>query len=215
MIVEVKVQSLGLDRASNTPVVILCEESGERVLPIWIGPGEASAIAMHLADMKFSRPLTHDLLVAVLNGLGGRLERVIISRVADATYFAEMVVRVGEDEISVDARPSDSIAVALRTNARIFANEALLERASIEMTDPEQVTDEETGAPGTGSGMSPPGSSSGFGTPAPGSPASQAPGSGPSDADQEEGSGPRAMGADELKEYLRRMNPEDFGRFSP
>jgi uncharacterized protein len=116
-------------------VVILREEEGERVLPIWIGPGEASAIAMHLADMKFSRPLTHDLLVSVLKGLGGRLDRVVISRVADATYFAELVVRVGEEEISVDARPSDSIAVALRTDARIYANEALLERASIEMSD--------------------------------------------------------------------------------
>jgi uncharacterized protein len=200
VIVEVKVQSLGLDRASNTPVVILCEEKGERVLPIWIGPGEASAIAMHLADMKFSRPLTHDLLVSVLNGLGGRLDRVIISRVADATYFAELVVRVGEHEISVDARPSDSIAVALRTNARIFANEALLERASIEMSDGDEVTDADLGPAAAGSGSAGTGGPSEFGSP----------GSGP-----DPGSTPRAMDADELKEYLRRMNPEDFGRFSP
>jgi uncharacterized protein len=187
MNVEVKVQSLGLDRASNTPVVILREEEGERVLPIWIGPGEASAIAMHLADMKFSRPLTHDLLVSVLNGLGGRLDRVVISRVTDATYFAELVVRVGDREISVDARPSDSIAVALRTDARIYANEALLELASIEMAE-EEVTDEEAPAAGgkpTGSGTS---------------------SAGPS---------PQAMDPEELEEYLRRMNPEDFGRFTP
>jgi len=200
VIVEVKVQSLGLDRASNTPVVILCEEKGERVLPIWIGPGEASAIAMHLADMKFSRPLTHDLLVSVLKGLGGRLDRVIISRVADATYFAELVVRVGDHEISVDARPSDSIAVALRTNARIFANEALLERASIEMSDGDEVADEDAGPAGAGSGPAGTGGSSEF----------VSPGSSP-----DPGSAPRAMDADELKEYLRRMNPEDFGRFSP
>jgi bifunctional DNase/RNase len=201
VIVEVKVQSLGLDRASNTPVVILREEDGERVLPIWIGPGEASAIAMHLADMKFSRPLTHDLLVSVLKGLGGRLDRVIISRVADATYFAEMVVRVGENEISVDARPSDSIAVALRTKARIFANEALLERATIEMSDGDEVLDAEPGPAVAGSGPSgTSGSPPGFGSPGSGT---------------DQGSTPRAMDADELKEYLRRMNPEDFGRFSP
>ncbi|CAN5703426.1 hypothetical protein BH23GEM11_BH23GEM11_11020 [soil metagenome] len=212
MIVEVKVQSLGLDRASNTPVVILSEEKGERVLPIWIGPGEASAIAMHLADMKFSRPLTHDLLVSVLKGLGGRLDRVIISRVADATYYAELVVSVGEHEISVDARPSDSIAVALRTNARIFANEALLERASIEMSDTDHLAGDAPGSTGAGSGTTGAGGASGFGSPGSGS---KSPDFGAKDSGPEPGSAPRAMDADELKEYLRRMNPEDFGRFTP
>ena len=77
LLVQVSVQSLGLDRASNTPVVILQEHGGERVLPIWIGPGEASAIAMELADMKFSRPLTHDLLASVV---GGCLAIVVIGR---------------------------------------------------------------------------------------------------------------------------------------
>jgi len=193
--VEVRVQSLGLDRASNTPVVILREQEGERVLPIWIGPGEASAIAMHLADMKFSRPLTHDLLVSVLNGLGGRLDRVIISRVTDATYFAELVVRVGEREISVDARPSDSIAVALRTEARIYANEALLELASIEMAEEEEVAESDA-VFGEGAGEKAAGKSPGPG----------AASTGPS---------AEAMDPEELEEYLRRMNPEDFGRFTP
>ncbi len=184
VLVEVKVQSLGLDRASNTPVVILQELEGERVLPIWIGPGEASAIAMQLADMKFSRPLTHDLLVAAVKGLGGRLKRVVISRVSDSTYFAELVIHREGEVIKVDARPSDSIAVALRSEARIFANDALLERASIEIAEEEEVE-------GEGHGVSP--SSKGEGS-------------------DEETAG---MDPDELKEYLRRMNPEDFGRFSP
>ena len=135
MLVEVKVQSLGLDRSSNTPVVILEETGGERVLPIWIGPGEASAIAMQLADMEFSRPLTHDLLVAVLNGLGGNLRKVVISRVEKNTYYAELIVHRNGEVISVDARPSDSIAIALRTKARIFAQDDLLERASIEIAE--------------------------------------------------------------------------------
>ena len=93
MLVQVSVQSLGLDRASNTPVVILQENDGDRVLPRWIGPGEASAIAMEMADMKFSRPLTHDLLASVVGGLGGALQKVVISRVEENTYFAEMIIR--------------------------------------------------------------------------------------------------------------------------
>lgn len=181
MLVEVKVQSLGLDRASNTPVVILQELDGERVLPIWIGPGEASAIAMQLAEMEFSRPLTHDLLLSVLKGLGGILERVVISRVADATYYAELIIKRNGQEVTVDARPSDSIAVALRSDARIFANDALLERASIEISEGEIESSDEGEA-----------------------------------GEEKRGEEEQPFSnAEELKEYLRRLNPEDFGRFSP
>ncbi len=175
MLVKVSVQSLGLDRASNTPVVILKERDGERVLPIWIGPGEASAIAMELADMKFSRPLTHDLLAAVVSGLGGALQKVIISRVEENTYFAEMIIRRNGEVISVDARPSDSIAVALRLQADIYAHEALLERTPLDVS----------GAPTIGE---PP---------------------------ILEGESDTEMAAEELKEYLRKLAPEDFGRFTP
>jgi len=175
VLVEVKVQSLGLDRASNTPVVILQEFTGERVLPIWIGPGEASAIAMRLADMKFARPLTHDLLVDIMRGMGGALQKVIISRVEESTYFAELIVRRNGEIISVDARPSDSIAVALRMDARIFADEALLTEGAIEMAEEETLSEFETESADPSSGMGP----------------------------------------EELKEYLRRLNPEDFGRFTP
>src|SRR5690606_38613632 len=102
---EVKVQSLGLDRTSSTPVVILREADGNRVLPIWIGPGEASAIAMELAGMKFSRPLTHDLFASVILGMGGTLKRVAITKVVDNTYYAELIIQRGSEVISVDARP--------------------------------------------------------------------------------------------------------------
>ena len=175
MLVEVKVQSLGLDRNTNTPVVILREQTGERVLPIWIGPGEASAIAMHLADWSFSRPLTHDLLVSLMGGLGGSLSRVIISRVVDNTYFAELEVRRDEEVISVDARPSDSIAIALRTGSSIFADESLLESVTVEVAEDESVS---------------------------------------MDLDSGEVSYLEEKGED-LKEYLRKLNPEDFGRFTP
>ena len=177
MLVEVKVQSLALDRTTSTPVVILQELNGGRVLPIWIGPSEASAIAMQLADMEFSRPLTHDLLCSVLKGLGGALQKVIITKVESSTYYAEMIVRRNGEVFSLDARPSDSIAVALRVAARIFAQESLLEEATIEIADEETTGGELEAKP---------------------------------DLSQAE-----AMGPEELKEHLRRLNPEDFGRFTP
>lgn len=178
VLVEVRVQSLALDRSTNTPVVILQELDGERVLPIWIGPGEASAIAMQLADMEFTRPLTHDLICSVLKGLGGALQKVIITKVESSTYYAELIVRRNGEVFSLDARPSDSIAVALRVEARIFAQEDLLEEATIEIADDESAAE-----------LS-------FGT-------------------QDAGPEQHSMGPEELKEHLRRLNPEDFGRFTP
>ncbi|MBI1967490.1 MAG: bifunctional nuclease family protein [Gemmatimonadetes bacterium] len=130
--IEVRVAHLGLDRTTNTPVVILQEREGERVLPIWIGPAEASAIAMELAGVKFSRPLTHDLLKQVIVGLGADLRKVIITQVKDNTYYAELHIYRGDAVIQVDARPSDSIAVALRLKAPIFTSETLLEHTAVE-----------------------------------------------------------------------------------
>jgi len=176
VLVQVSVQSLRLDQANNHPVVILQESGGERVLPIWIGPGEASAIAMELAQMKFPRPLTHDLLVSVLGGLGGALQKVIISRVEENTYFAEMIVRRNGEVISIDARPSDSIAIALRTEAEIFAQDELLEVMTIESSEDSPVVELDT---------------------------SEFPENDPE------------LAAEELKEYLRKLAPEDFGRLTP
>lgn len=178
VLVEVKVQSLGLDRSTNTPVVILQECGGDRVLPIWIGPGEASAIAMQLASMQFARPLTHDLLVSLLKGLGGKVQKVLITRVEKSTYFAELIVQRDGQVFSVDARPSDSIAVALRVDARIYAQDSLLEQATVEMAEDESA---EESVPGG----------------APGPEISE------------------VMGPEELEEHLRKLNPEDFGRFTP
>src|SRR5680860_583667 len=104
--IEIKVQSLGLDQVSKSPVVILQEVAGTRVLPIWIGPAEASAIAMQLAGMTFARPLTHDLAASLLKGLGGELKRVLITRVQNNTYYAEMVIQRADEMFSIDARPS-------------------------------------------------------------------------------------------------------------
>jgi bifunctional DNase/RNase len=122
------VAHLGLDRSTNTPVVILREEGGERTLPIWIGAPEANAIAMELRGEKPARPMTHDLLKQVLLGLGGELRRVAITELRENTYVAELLVFRGGQIFEVDARPSDSIALALRTEAPIFVNEDLLDR---------------------------------------------------------------------------------------
>ena len=134
--IEVQVQSLGIDQLSKSPVVILQELEGDRVLPIWIGPGEASAIAMELAGMKFARPLTHDLLKHVILGLGADLRKVIITQVKDNTYYAELHIYRGDAVIQIDARPSDSIAVALRLKAPIFTSESLLALTSVETGEP-------------------------------------------------------------------------------
>jgi len=135
-VIEVRVAHLGLDRATNTPVVILQERDGERVLPIWIGPAEASAIAMELAGVKFARPLTHDLLKQVIVGLGAELRKVIITQVKDNTYYAELHMYRGDAVIQIDARPSDSIALALRLKAAIFTTDNLLGMTSVDTGSP-------------------------------------------------------------------------------
>lgn len=165
-LVEVRVAHLGLDRATNSPVVILQEVDGPRVLPIWIGPGEASAIAMELAGVKFARPLTHDLLKQVIIGLGGELRRVLITAVKDNTYFAELHIHRAGDVVQVDARPSDSIAVALRLKAPILTHRDLLDAPSAQIVEI---------------------------------------------ASQDQG----RLDAQALQDYLQKLDPEDFGKFTP
>ena len=176
IMVEVKVQSLGIDQGSKTPVVILQELSGERMLPIWIGPVEASAIATELAGMKSPRPLTHDLAASLIRGMGGLLTRVLISRVEENTYYAELVIQRGTEHFSIDARPSDSIAIALRLAARMFTTDDLLSAMPLQIAPEEQVAPDAPLSSGeSGTGLSP----------------------------------------EQLQEYLRRLNPEDLGRFNP
>ena len=124
--VEVHVVRLAIDGGSNAHVVILQEKGGERLLPIWIGSAEADSILMEINNVRKERPLTHDLCKNLIAGLGGELRRVQITRVAKGTYFAEMHIVRGDEVVQVDARPSDSIAVALRFPAPIFADESLL-----------------------------------------------------------------------------------------
>ena len=124
--VEVIVDRLGLDSASNTFVVVLREKGGTRVLPIWIGRPEAESILLEMNHVKRERPLTHDLCKALVVALGGALRRVTISRVEHNTYFAEMHLEGHNGWVQLDARPSDGIAIALRLDAPIFAEPSLL-----------------------------------------------------------------------------------------
>jgi bifunctional DNase/RNase len=178
-VIELEVASLGMDKASNTPVVILREVDGERLLPIWIGPGEASAIAMELAGIKFSRPLTHDLLNTVVRSLGSELVRVLITRVVDNTYYASLMLQRNGETITIDSRPSDSVALALRASAPIFADVELLDRTTVEVEG--AMLESEL----------------------PGGPAARGP-------IREE-----AVPPEKLRDYLKRLDPEDFGRFVP
>jgi hypothetical protein len=124
--VEVEVLSLAIDEKNQYPVVILQTLDGARRLPIWIGPPEASAIAMEIAGKKFQRPLTHDLLVSILKGLQARIRRVEICDLKQNTFYARITIEAAGQLLSIDARPSDSIALALKTKAKIFAAEELL-----------------------------------------------------------------------------------------
>jgi len=125
--VEMKVWRLALDERTDTPVVMLQEAEGDRLLPIWIGRAEARAIAMELAGRKFQRPLTHDLIKTIIEGLDGSVARINIVELKDSTFYAKIFIEKAGEIIGIDARPSDSIAIALRTQSPIFAAEDLLQ----------------------------------------------------------------------------------------
>jgi uncharacterized protein len=124
--IEMRVARLGVDSTANTYVLVLREAHGSRVLPIWIGQPEAESIVMELQSVVRERPMTHDLVKQIVLGLGATVRRVVISRVERGTYYAELQLQRDDALISVDARPSDSIAIALRTGAAIFAADDLL-----------------------------------------------------------------------------------------
>lgn len=170
--VEVSVSRLGLDGSTNSYVVILKERDGERLLPIWIGQAEAESILLEMNGVKKERPLTHDLCRSLVVGLGGDLRRVQITRVLKGTYYAEMHIVRADSVYTVDSRPSDAIAVALRFPAPIFADDSLLAEAAAESESDEPVFPTSTPVQSTDE-----------------------------------------MNAEELKQYLSGLRPEDFGKF--
>ena len=134
--IEVYVSGLAYDTLTKVPVVLLKEVEGSRVLPIWIGPNEAAVIALELSGVFPKRPLTHDLLKSVVNGFNAVLQKIVVSALKDNTYFAKFYLQADEHSIiEIDARPSDSVAMALKMKAPIYISNDL-EDSLVEFTAP-------------------------------------------------------------------------------
>ena len=148
-LIEMVVESVRVHMLSNRHVVILKDVERDRDLPIWIGAWEASAIAMRLQGVTAERPLTHDLFIASIEQLGARIDRVVISDLADETYHARLYLAHDGTEVEVDARPSDALALAVRSEASIFADEEVLEQAALG-SDPDVDEESEDDEPAEG-----------------------------------------------------------------
>jgi bifunctional DNase/RNase len=122
---EVKVDGLALDMTTNSPVIILAPLNMNKVLPIWIGHTEAWAIAMELSGIGSKRPMTHDLLKMIITALSAQVEKIEITELKEQTFYARVIIKSNGNVIEVDARPSDSIALALKSGAPIFVDESL------------------------------------------------------------------------------------------
>ena len=129
MFKEMKVSGLTMDPFTNTPIIILKDLEGKSVLPIWIGLLEASAIATELENIQLPRPMTHDLVRNILDNLKVEVRKVEVVDLKDNTFFASLHLNISQKTIVIDARPSDAIAIALRTKAPIFVNEKVIEKS--------------------------------------------------------------------------------------
>ncbi len=139
---QMEVKGLMLDPTSNVPIVVLKQEGGKEFLPIWIGVFEANAIALKLEGVQPPRPMTHDLMARLVGSLEAKVKEIVISDLQESTFHARILLHAGDEEISVDARPSDAIALALRVDAPIFVAEHVFEKAkAADLAD--RLTDEE------------------------------------------------------------------------
>ena len=128
---ELSIESIRLSLMNYQRVVILREKDSDRYLPIWIGPAEADAIAVRLQDVSVARPLTHDLLRNMIEQLGARVAYIVVNDLENDTFYARIVLDVNGRTLEVDSRPSDAIALAVRVDAPIFAEESVLDRAGV------------------------------------------------------------------------------------
>ena len=129
MWLEMKVKQLALDPLSNMPMIILRDEDEKRSLPIWVGLPEANAIALELEKIPHPRPMTHDLIKNIIESVDARVAKVVVNDLRDNTFYAVIHLRLGSADITVDARPSDAIALALRVDAPIYVEEEVLAKA--------------------------------------------------------------------------------------
>ena len=143
MWVEMKVRGLALDPVSNMPIIILRDEEEKRSLPIWVGIFEANAIALELEKISTPRPMTHDLIKNIVESVEAKVEKIVVNDLRDNTFFALIHLRLGNEEITVDSRPSDAIALALRVGAPIFVDEDVVRRAKSVEVAPKESDDQE------------------------------------------------------------------------
>jgi bifunctional DNase/RNase len=129
--IEMVVDSIRVSLMNYQRVVILKERDTNRYLPIWIGAAEADAIAVKLQGVPVPRPLTHDLLQSVVDAFGGKIQSIVVSDLKNDTFFAKILIAVNGNQMEIDSRPSDAIALAVRVSAPIFADESVLDRAGI------------------------------------------------------------------------------------
>jgi bifunctional DNase/RNase len=137
---ELVIESIRVSLMNYQRVVILKEKAGDRYLPIWIGPAEADAISLKLQGVSVPRPLTHDLLLSLVDTLGASFESIIISDIVSDTFYGKVVLNISSQLTEIDCRPSDALALAVRANSPIFVDETVLDRAGL-------LLDEETGKP--------------------------------------------------------------------
>jgi hypothetical protein len=129
MQIEMTIKGLIVDPITNMPIIILRDEEGQRVLPIWVGIFEANAIALQIENIATPRPMTHDLLRNVIQDLRAAVDRIVVCDLKENTFYALIYVTMGGETVAIDARPSDAIALALRTRAPIFVEETVIENA--------------------------------------------------------------------------------------
>jgi bifunctional DNase/RNase len=132
-VIEMTVEGIRVSLMNYQRVVILKEKEADRYLPIWIGPAEADAITVRLQEVSVARPLTHDLLRDVMEKLGAQVEYVIVNDLSDDTFYARIILAVNGERVEIDSRPSDAIALAVRVQVPIYAEDSVLERAGVQL----------------------------------------------------------------------------------
>jgi bifunctional DNase/RNase len=131
MQIEMTIKGLMVDPVTNTPIVVLRDADGQKVLPIWVGVFEANAIAVQIENVPTPRPMTHDLLRNIIQDLHATVERIVVTDLKENTFFALIHLNISGERVAIDARPSDAIALALRASAPIFVEEAVIEQSKL------------------------------------------------------------------------------------
>jgi len=139
ILIKVQLEGVRMEYPSRKPIILLKEIEGERFLPIWVGAFEASAIALELADFKTPRPMTHDLIISIIKELGAKVDFIAVTDIVNDTFYATLnLINITEQTVPVDLRPSDAIAIAVRSKCPIFASKFVLENAGLRISSIEE-----------------------------------------------------------------------------